>query len=281
MTFREALNWGISQLGEAGIEEKDIDAWCLFEYVTKMTRTKFFMESMDTISDSLFVKYQECISKRKQHYPVQYITNEQQFMGYNFYVDESVLVPRSETEELVIYTEQLVGESELKMPKVLDMCTGSGCIAVSLKLRNNNFNITAVDISADALFIACKNADKLNAEINCVQSDLFSELSEENKFDVIVSNPPYIETREIDALMDEVRKYEPVIALDGYEDGLYFYRKIIEESLSYLNPGGVLVFEIGYNQGQSVSKLMIENGFSKVKVKKDLAGLDRIVSGGI
>lgn len=295
MTYDEALKWGKSRLETVCNIEKDADAWQLFEFVAKMDRTKFFMERNEEISEDIFEKYKRCINKRKEHYPVQYITNIQSFMGFDFYVDESVLVPRPETEELVVCTENLLSKrfEERKgglqpfagSPDVLDMCTGSGCIAISLKLRNDNINVTGVDISNEALNVAVRNCEQLNAKVSFVQSDLFSVLEERgvinDRFDIIVSNPPYIETKEIETLMSEVKDYEPVIALDGCEDGLYFYRKIVEQSVNYLKSGGYLIFEIGCSQGEAVSKIMRDNGFSNIEVRKDLSGLDRIVFGGI
>lgn len=299
MNLREALAYGEKALKMAGIAESKIDAWLLFEFVTKMNRTKFFMNGTDLVSESDFEKYKALIEKRKQHYPLQYITCVQQFCGYDFYVDESVLIPRSETEELVglakdsikamLCTDNMADNrvnvnkanaGAVKKLNILDMCTGSGCIAVSIALSGENVDVTAVDISPKALDVAKKNAKKHNACVEFVKSDLFENLTGE-KYDIIVSNPPYIETKELSTLMEEVIKYEPVCALDGKEDGLYFYRKIIKESINFLNEDGKLMFEIGYNQGKSVSLLMEEAGFHNIKIIKDLSGLDRIVCGGI
>jgi len=313
MNLREALFYGEKFLEKGGIAESKTDAWLLFEYVTNINRTRFFMDSTNQMPEEEFEKYKALLEKRKMHYPLQYITHIQQFMGYEFYVDESVLVPRPETEELVNLAEDMISESfkvkslpqnvgqkkiEQEFIKnsnsaidyttdeisgninILDMCTGSGCIGISLALYSSNADVTAVDISEAALSVAKKNAESLNAKVDFIKSDLFENLSGK-KFDIIVSNPPYIETGELKVLMDEVIKHEPVLALDGMEDGLYFYREIIKDSVNFLNPGGKLLFEIGYNQGRSVSDMMKQAGFLDIKVIKDLSGLDRIVCGGI
>lgn len=297
MTLKEILSWGTDCLHENKIAEAKLDAWYLLEYLTGISRTDFFMNPDKKVSQDIEIKYRQCIEKRKNHYPLQYITNSQQFMGYDFYVDESVLVPRPETEQLVVEAEKYLQHivemkktvglnikacetDENRKINILDMCTGSGCIAISIKLRNEICNVTAVDISEAALKTADKNAKNLNADVNFVKSDLFNEFVDE-KYDIIVSNPPYIETDEINLLMEEVRDFEPVLALDGKSDGLFFYRKIIDESKKYLNSDGKILFEIGYNQGSAVSDLLSQAGFTDIEVIKDLSGLDRIVSGGM
>ena len=203
----------------------------------------------------------------------------QEFMGYEFLVNEHVLIPRQDTENLV--------EEALKVIRpdmyVLDMCTGSGCILISLlKYAAERKHITGVkavgaDISADALEVAKKNAQRLKVPVIWVQSDIFENVSE--SFDLIVSNPPYIRTEVIQGLEDEVKLHDPWIALDGHEDGLYFYRRIVSESISHLNDGAWLMSEIGHDQAEDVSKLMKSAGFCNIYVKKDLAGLDRVVCG--
>ena len=190
-----------------------------------------------------------------------------------FRVNESVLIPRQDTETLV--------EEALKYVhpgmKVLDMCTGSGCIILTLLHFVKDCQGTAVDLSERALAVAKRNAKKLQKECTFIHSDLFENI--QGRFDVIVSNPPYIATKEIEALEPEVRIHEPMMALDGMEDGLFFYRKIVSESVDYLNPNGWLIFEIGYDQGKAVSKMMEAAGYAQVGIVKDLAGLDRVVIG--
>ena len=190
-------------------------------------------------------------------------------------MNEHVLIPRFDTEILV---EEVMKELHDGF-SILDMCTGSGCILLSLLKYSNNCSGVGVDISENALAVAKENQKRLGLDASFVQSDLFEQIT--GKYDIIVSNPPYIRSDVIPTLMEEVRLHEPVLALDGTEDGLFFYRKIVKESTDYLNGGGWLFFEIGYDQGEAVKKLMEENGFKNVKVVKDYAGLDRVVLGNI
>ena len=273
MTFKEAYEFGQRQLHMADIEDAGVDAWYLLEYVTGISRAMYFMKMMDSMNPEEETKYKEYIEMRKQHIPLQHITGVQEFMGLEFYVNEHVLVPRQDTEVLV--------ETVLKEMKtgsdVLDMCVGSGCIIISLVKLGQDVKGTGVDISEEALKVAAKNCEKLSADVKLIHSDLFEQV--EASYDVIVSNPPYIRTAVIEELKEEVKFHDPFLALDGKEDGLYFYRKIVDESRAYLRNGGKLYFEIGHDQGEDVKNLMEEAGFSGVSVKKDLAGLDRVVFG--
>mgnify|MGYP000249109924 CR=1 FL=1 len=223
--------------------------------------------------DDLLKEYELAIKKRAEHIPLQYIVGETEFMGLKFKVNSNVLIPRQDTETLV--------EEALKTVKpgmkVLDMCTGSGCIIISILHNVEGVKGYAVDISKQAVNVAKENAKLNEVPVLFERSDLFEMVTE--KFDVIVSNPPYIPTDVIPQLMPEVQVFEPIEALDGKEDGLYFYRKIVEQSKDYLNCGGSLMFEIGYDQGKDVSKMMTDAGFSNVCVKKDLAGNDRVATG--
>jgi release factor glutamine methyltransferase len=241
--------------------------------VIKENRSYFLIHQQDELNQEQELLYKEFIETRGRHIPLQHITQEQEFMGLNFKVNENVLIPRQDTEILV---EEVLARLKDNM-SVLDMCTGSGCIIISLKNGKNSIKASAADISTKALEVARENARLNDVEINFVQSNLFENI--EGKFNIIVSNPPYIPTKVIDGLMEEVRVHEPMIALDGMEDGLYFYREIIKNSLKYLNQGGSLCFEIGYDQGEAVSSMMKETGFINIKVIKDLAGLDRVVIG--
>ena len=268
-------------LGEAGIEDASVDAWLLLEFVTGISRAKYLCDPKMEISEEDALKYCEYLERRAKRIPLQHITGEQEFMGYTFHVNEHVLIPRQDTEVLV--------EEAIKFLRpgksVLDMCTGSGCILLSLlkmgaeKFYMRNVKGTAVDISKEALKVAMANAETLGVEVSFVQSDLFEnvDVNVTGKFDVLVSNPPYIRTSVIEGLQEEVRLHDPFIALDGKEDGLYFYRKIIEASVDYLNDKAMVLFEIGHDQGEDVSNLLKYAGFSNVWVKKDLAGLDRVV----
>ena len=224
-------------------------------------------------ADDLLKEYELAVKKRAEHIPLQYIVGETEFMGLKFKVNSNVLIPRQDTETLV---EEALKKVKPGM-KVLDMCTGSGCIIISILHNVEGVKGYAVDISKQAVNVAKENAKLNEVPVLFERSDLFEMVTE--KFDVIVSNPPYIPTDVIPQLMPEVQVFEPVEALDGKEDGLYFYRKIVEQSRDYLNPGGYLMFEIGYDQGKDVSEMMTDAGFSDVCVKKDLAGNDRVVTG--
>ena len=197
------------------------------------------------------------------------------FYGLRFYVDENVLAPRPDTEILVEQVlENLPEDQEME---ILDLCTGSGCILLSILANRQNARGTGADLSEKALAVAERNGRDLGIKARWLHGDLFEKI--QGQYDVIVSNPPYIRTDVIQGLMEEVRLHEPYMALDGHEDGLYFYRKIIVQAGGYLKPGGLLAFEIGYDQGEAVSSLMKEQGYRQVQVVKDLAGLDRVVTG--
>ena len=273
MTRKEAYDLGQEKLKKAQIEEASLDAWYLLEYVTGMSRAEYFLRMTEELSMEQEEKYRIVLAERAKHIPLQHITGVQEFMGLEFGVNEHVLVPRQETEVLV--------ESVLDILKpgmeVLDMCTGSGCILISLLKLGKDIKGTGVDVSPEALDMAKKNAEKLGVEAEFIMSDLFASV--EGCYDVIVSNPPYIPTEVIAKLQEEVKFHDPFLALDGKEDGLYFYRRIIEESPKYLKKNGNLYFEIGHDQGEAVKGLMEAAGFAQVTVKKDLAGLDRVVFG--
>lgn len=273
MTLKEAYEYGQKKLQSAEIEDAVLDAWYLLEFVTGISRSMYFLRMNEEMSVEQEEKYMECLETRAGHIPLQHITGVQEFMGLEFCVNENVLVPRQDTEVLV---ESVLDILKPGM-KVLDMCTGSGCILISLVKLGREISGTGVDISEEALKIARCNAEKLGTDVTFLQSDLFANV--DGKFDVIVSNPPYIRTSVIEELKEEVKFHDPFLALDGKEDGLYFYREIIKESLQYLKQEGKLYFEIGHDQGEDVKHLMEEAGFVEVNVKKDLAGLDRVVFG--
>lgn len=274
-TYGQLLRQGEQALKDAGIEYASADAWYLFEAACSMDRMTYLLEqNRECESKEKQKKYEHWIERRiRERIPMQYLIGSQEFMGLTFKVNEHVLIPRQDTEVLVeTVLEQVKGKQSL-----LDVCTGSGCIAISLACLGDFSKCTALDISKEALKIAKENGKTLAPMVEFIDSDLFSEV--EGTYDVIVSNPPYIATEECQTLMPEVREHEPMLALDGHKDGLYFYRKIVAEAANYLNPDGLLCFEIGYDQGESVPVLMREAGFCDIVVKKDLAGLDRVVYG--
>lgn len=285
-TLEILLKEGNSILEAAGIEEARLDAWLLLEYVTGRNRAWYFAHSDEIADGDTEKRYTDLCKRRAEHIPLQHLTKNACFMGYDFYVDENVLVPRQDTEVLV---EEALGILKGQVnPRILDMCTGSGCILLSILKEYPEAEGTGADLSGDALKVAEKNAESLQVNNRAVltQSDLFSgEYFQKNsgkelpEYDMLISNPPYIATAEIQNLMDEVRLYDPYMALDGKEDGLYFYRRITTECGAYLKPGGWLLYEIGHDQGMAVSEIMKKAGFIHIKVKKDLAGLDRVVLG--
>ena len=274
MNRAEALDFGVAKLTEAGFSEAHSDAMILLEYTLNITRNDMYVHPETDLSGDEVSAYSGAIDMRLKHIPVQHITGFQDFMGLEFAVNEHVLIPRQDTETLVEEVMRFNHDGN----RILDMCTGSGCILLSLLKYSNDCIGVGVDISDEALDVAKTNADRLGLKADFVHSNLFTELLDD-KFDIIVSNPPYIESDVIETLMEEVRDHEPRLALDGSADGLEFYKRIVSEAPSFLRKGGMLFFEIGYNQGQSVSDLLKAAQFSDVTVVKDLAGCDRVVYG--
>lgn len=273
MTYREAINHGEKILVQAEIAETKTDAWLLLEMACKIDLNFYYLHMEEDMPEEQLSEYEIALRKRAEHVPLQYIVGETEFMGLKFKVNSSVLIPRFDTETLV--------EEALKVirpgMKVLDLCTGTGCILISILQNVANVEGYGTDISKQALNVAKENARLNNVAATFERSDLFDHITD--RFDVIVSNPPYIRTAEILTLMPEVRSFEPIEALDGKEDGLHFYRKIIAECAEHLNPEGRILFEIGCDQGQAVSELLREAGFKEINVMKDLAHHDRVVSG--
>lgn len=273
MTYREAMGLGENILSKADILEAKTDAWLLLEMVCKMDRSFYYLHMEEDLPEEQLSEYEIALRKRAEHVPLQYIVGETEFMGLKFKVNSSVLIPRQDTETLV--------EEALKAVKpgmrVLDLCTGSGCIIVSILHNVSGVEGYATDISKLALNVAKENARQNEVSVIFERSDLFDHVT--GTYDILVSNPPYIPTAEVVKLMPEVRAFEPMEALDGREDGLYFYRRIVAECKDYLNPEGRVFFEIGYDQGEAVSALLRENGFREVRIIKDLACNDRVVTG--
>lgn len=273
MTYREAINLGEKILTAASIADAKNDAWLLLEMVCKIDRSFYYLHMEEELSEEQVSEYEIALRKRAEHVPLQYIVGETEFMGLKFKVNSSVLIPRQDTETLV--------EETLKVVKpgmqVLDLCTGSGCIIVSILHNVTDVEGYAIDISKQALNVAKENARLNDVFVNFERSDLFDKVT--GTFDVIVSNPPYIASAEVVKLMPEVGNFEPLEALDGKEDGLYFYRAIIGSAKEYLKPEGRIFFEIGYDQGEAVSQMLQNAEFKEVRVIKDLAHHDRVVTG--
>ena len=350
--WADVLNYGKQVLKDAGIAEADLDSWYLFEQIFGISRAQYFMCARDRITDRAAqgkhsadrVKcgnsseenpdplkqkldaYDAALKKRASHIPLQQIIGQQEFMGLSFFVNEHVLIPRQDTETLV---ELVLNEQKDRNCSILDMCTGSGCIAISLKKLGGYRHVEGADISEKALKVAKKNAEDIlgmdrdtelvsvkncadtpeqnwqnlsdsqnkydnfansklsgaldisnsSETVNFRRTDMFRAFQPSEKFDVIVSNPPYIPSSVIEELEPEVRDHEPRGALDGTADGLYFYRILAEECGKHLTPGGHVYFEIGYDQGAAVKELLDAHGFQDTKVIKDLPGKDRVVCG--
>ena len=266
------LEQGAKQLRDGQIADADIDAMYLLEHVFSIKRMDFLMNPKREVSEEEKERYLQVISRRASHVPLQHIIGSQEFMGFDFIVNEHVLIPRQDTEVLVEEVAKIANGKQ-----VLDVCTGSGCIILSLCKMCQLTKAVGLDLSTEALQVARENGKRLECDVTFLESDLFDKVT--GKYDIIVSNPPYIETKVIEGLMEEVREHEPYMALDGGVDGLDFYRSIVEKSVEYLNDGGYLCFEIGYNQGEAVVSLMEKKGFTNCRIVKDLAGLDRVVMG--
>ncbi|MBR1816308.1 MAG: peptide chain release factor N(5)-glutamine methyltransferase [Lachnospiraceae bacterium] len=278
MTLRELIIYGQDLLKNSDIEAYESDTRVLARFAFDLSYTDMFMMMSEDMPEDQIEFYKDCLNLRSTHMPCQYITGSQEFMGYEFITEDGVLIPRQETEILVEKALELT--SDIRECKALDMCTGSGCIGISYELKRResryiNDIIHLADISKDALAVAEKNKLKLNSDCKLIKTDLFDRIVD--RYDIIMSNPPYIKTSDIDEIMEEVREYEPRLALDGDSDGLSYYRRIAEEAGKYLYKNGILLLEIGYEQYKDVRELLLENGFENVNVIKDYAGLDRVV----
>lgn len=278
LTYRQMCHNGAAILADAGITDAEYDSFALLEYITGMDRTAYILNGSKSVPGDIAERYDAVIDRRSSHIPLQHITGQAWFYGRGFNVNSDVLVPRQDTEVLVSEALKVINAKD----SVLDMCTGSGCIIITLALEKKLGRALGADISEAALKVASGNREKLGADdVTFVKSNIFSDINvnDEELFDVIVSNPPYIATGEIETLTEEVRIHDPYIALDGLEDGLHFYREITQQSLNYIKSGGWLLYEIGCTQAHDVSDIMSEYGYSNIKVIKDLAGLDRVVMG--
>ena len=267
-TVKEVLNDTKKRLKEQGIDTFSLDSSLLVSEVTGLTKIQLVTHDRDEVTEEQLDRLENLVEERLKNKPMQYILGHCEFMGLDFKVTENTLIPRGDTENIV---EEVIATIENS-----GYNTGTGAIAISVA-HYTKAKVTASDISKKALEVARENAQNLNADVNFIESDLFENINE--KFDVIVSNPPYIESEVIPTLMEQVKDYEPMLALDGGKDGLDFYRNIINQAKNYINPNGCIVFEIGYNQGGQVKSLLENAGFVNINVKQDLAGLDRLVIG--
>lgn len=318
-TWRQLLDEGTEILIKAGIQEAELDAWHLMTAVFPIDRVHFLMDRDRRIHDEQFkngyAPYKELLKKRASRIPLQQLLGVQEFMGLEFKVNEHVLIPRQDTETLV---EAVLKSHQDTECSVLDMCTGSGCIAISLALKGGYRKVAAADLSLAALKVAKKNAFSLflcqkgvikaevkrvseqpwqvdhivniagpskenpgilvTKQLKLIESDLFSNIDPEEFYDIIVSNPPYIPSSDIEGLEPEVKGHEPRMALDGRGDGLHFYKILAEQCGFHLKGGGRIYFEIGCDQASAVTGLLAQNGFEQIQVIKDAPGLDRVVT---
>lgn len=273
MEYAALYRMGVERLAAAGIEEAKLDARLLLEELCGTDRNDLLVHGDRPVTEQQEKSYVNQIELRSRHIPLQHIMGYQEFMGLRFKVTPDVLIPRQDTETLV---EEVLKNLHDGM-RILDLCTGSGCILLSLLRYSNDCVGVGADLSKKALAVAEENAGALELMAEFVQGDLFEPVT--GKFEIIVSNPPYIPSNVIPTLMEEVREHDPLMALDGKEDGLYFYREITGKASEYLYPGGMLFLEIGCEQAEAVTELMKNAGYRDVTVCKDLAGLDRVVSG--
>ena len=268
MTDKELFELGKKSINS---NEPDTDALILFEYVTNKDRNELYLYPEAQERDEVVSKYLELIERRNTGEPVQYITGKTFFYGLEFMCVKDTLIPRFDTEVLV---EEAI-KTVPKEAKVLDLCTGTGSIIIALKKNRGDIKAKGSDISDKAIECAKDNSNRNKCDVEFLISDMFKNI--DDKFDCIISNPQYIEKKVIDELDVTVKEYEPITALSGGEDGLDFYRIIAKESPRYLNEEGMLLLEIGYDQGESVSALLSKEGFNRIKVIKDLNGLDRVI----
>lgn len=274
MTIKEIMNKGMIMLKSSNIESPKLKARLLLQHILKQSRQYLIVYDNKEVGKKEQLEYFINIDKLIKGIPLQHITHSQEFMKMNFYVDENVLIPRPDTEILV---EEVINIAKrFTKPKILDLCTGSGAIAISIAKNVPEAEVFATDISDKALEIAKKNAKNLEAQVKFIKSNLFEKIRK-MKFDIIVSNPPYIKKGDIKYLSQEVQN-EPQIALDGGEDGLDFYRKIVNEAPEYLKLGSYLCFEIGYDQKEEIIDIIEKHGqYVNTYCKKDLYRNDRVI----
>ena len=292
LPVKELIKIGETQLADAGVEDAAIDAKELYCYMMHIDRARLMMRWQDVMQDNQCEEYFDLIARRASRVPLQHITGEQDFMGLTFQVSDKVLIPRQDTETLVEDALDIIGKNMLrgetlhckkrKHWSVLDLCCGSGAIGISIDRMAQGCKVTCADISADALAVAEKNAADLGAKsVKMIKSDMFEAFNGKlgkKKFDMIISNPPYIRSDVIRTLQPEVRDHEPLTALDGGADGLDFYRIIAEQAPEYLKKEGILIMEIGHDQMSEVTRLLSsDERYSYMTGLRDLAGRDRIV----
>lgn len=272
MNIKDLLKLGTEALNTSGIEEANLKCKILLTSLLRVRKEYLVIHNLDEVPENIVANFKNKLEELKNGKPIQYITNKQEFMGLDFYVNENVLIPQPDTEMLVEEAINIVKQNVAK--SVLDICTGSGAIAIALKKNLDSVQVTASDISVEALEVARKNAKNNEVEINFICSDMFENIV--GKFDLIVSNPPYIENEIIKTLPQDVQN-EPYIALAGGEDGLDFYKIIAKQGKKFLNSQGYIAVEIGYNQRESVIEIFELEGYKEFYSKKDYSGNNRVV----
>lgn len=275
MIIKEALMKASKKLEENNIPGPLNEAKYLLKFLLKKDDIYFITNLDKSLNDDELKKYKELVNKRCKHVPFSYITGVKEFMGLEFFVNNQTLIPRPETE---IITEYVINNFKDKKLDILEIGVGSGCISISIAKYLSNVNILGVDINEKAIEVANKNIKYNNVEnkVNFIKSDLYKNVK--GKFDIIISNPPYIKSDVIETLEDDVKKYEPILALDGGTDGLYFYKKIINDADNFLKDNSYIIFEIGYDQGKDVKTLLEKKQFKEIEIIKDLAGFDRTIT---
>lgn len=282
MKIKDIINYGVAMIKNT--ENPSLETQMMIAKVIEKDRLYIMLNLEEDIDESKVEIIKTMIDKRKSSYPLQYILGEREFWGMDFKVSEGVLIPRQDTEILIEETLKKLKDNKHKSNlKGFEIGVGSGIISITLLKEIETLTMIGVDINDKAIELTKANALKheVSDRLCILNSNLFEKINKENQFDFIISNPPYIETKVIDSLQEDIKQHEPKLALDGGEDGLDFYRAIIEQSKSYISPEGFIAFEIGYNQAEAVKKIFVENGYPNVTIAKDLAGFDRVVIGMI
>ncbi len=273
MVIKELLEYGVEELSKNQYTVPLNESRRILSFLFDKTYSQISVAEEEVVDEEEQKKFKNIIKKRKKGEPLQYIINSANFYGYDYYVDERVLIPRFDTENLAYEVIRI--STGLNNPAILEIGPGSGAISATIAMENPESSVTGADISNEALAVCEINKEKYKiSNLQFINSDVFENIG--GKYDIIFSNPPYIKTEDMNNLQIEV-KQEPTLALDGGKDGLYFYRKIVAESREYLKPNGYLLFEIGYDQGQDVKNLLLDHGFNKIEIIKDLQGHDRVV----
>jgi release factor glutamine methyltransferase len=276
-TIGSLVKWATDDFRARGIENPRLDAEVLVAHALKMDRTRVIIESMRPLDPTELAMLRELVKRRRSREPIAYLRGEREFYGRSFKVDPRVLIPRPDTEALVDVALERTADRSLSM-RLLDLCTGSGCVAITIARQRPTSRVLATDISADALRVARENALRLGAyNVALRESDLFAAVPE--RFDIVTANPPYIASSEVPTLMPDVRDFEPRLALDGGTDGLDLIRRIIDEAPGHLERDGILATEVGAGEARAVHALFEAAGYREIRIDRDYGKIERVVSG--